>query len=173
MYYGPNGTTDYALVQCLNHEEDKNVLQYSAPIDKIRLVLREKERLIKLKNADSGDSVETTIWIDVKGHLLAVLGSTRGKTLENWIILARDLPPEIHEMLRTHRNISQAHLLTKYLTGKDGHTGAPKFKIGMPFCVQSLEILIKCKERNKRFSGLEFANQVCLPLKSVRFAKNR
>lgn len=172
MCYGPNGTTDYALVQCLNHEEDKNVLQYSAPIDKIRLVLREKERLIKLKNADS-DDIETAIWIDVKAHLLAVLGSTRGKTLENWIILARDLIPEIHDMLKTNRNISQAHLLTKYLTGKDGHTHAHKFKIGMPFCVQSLEILVKCKERNKRFSGQDFANLVCIPLKSVRFVNNR
>ena len=160
VYYGENGLSDYALVQCASHEEERNVFQYSAPIDKIKLIMREKEQV-------RGGS-----WDATRTRLLRVTG--RRRQIDLWVVLARDLFPQVHDMLKIHRHISQAHLLNKYMTGKDGanmSTDASRYKLGRPFCTKALDILIEQKKTNKRYSSDEFCTKVCIPMKQVRFVK--
>jgi hypothetical protein len=140
MYYGPNGAEDFQLAQCLNHEEDKNSIQYSTPSDKIHLVMQEKGR------------VPGGTWEATRKRLLAVFGSKRKKTVDCWLLMAEHLPDEVHSKLKLNKTIPQARLLNKFMTGKaSAYTDASKFRLRTDMACKCLDLLVEERVSSKRF----------------------
>ena len=157
LYYGDDARAVYALLQCINHEEKSNEMQFSTPSDKVSLVL-------KIQKAVPGGD-----WDLVLERILKVLGPTRHKTVKYvWIVLARDLPEAIHERIKVDKKIHAKHLINKYMTGRgENNKLEEKFKLKTSTALKALDILHEKRAANPRFPAAEFEKGVCLPLKAV------
>ena len=151
MYYGEDGLNIYALIQCVNHESDRNLMQHTTVISKIKLVKREQGK------------VPGGTWQNVSQRLMEVLGNHRRKWVTTAVSLARDLPTELHAQLEISKNVSMSHLLNKYLTGSED----ARKKLSAERAVRAVQVLDEQRALNNIINSSEFEQKVCLPLKQV------
>lgn len=155
--YGADGEGVYALVQCVNHEQDQQQQQFSTPADKISLVKRIQGRV------PGGEAT----WDNTLAKILQVLGKNKKKAVSNWILLTKCLPEEVQQYIKTDKKTSAAHLSNKFLTGMCDGREEKKYKLSSESAVKALILLDAERQSNARISSSEFETKICLTLKQV------
>ena len=148
----PYDALHHQTVQSFAHETDQNKLYNTSILQKAKLVKAYFER-------------EGRNWHRVQQALVASLGESKRSTINRWVVIGRDLAPEVLAHIGKHKDIAQQFVVgNKFLVGAGE---SARFKLSNKWAKVAFDWYLQKRAAKKNISSDEFANEYCLPAKHM------
>lgn len=151
--YSSDDRLTHVAIQCLAHETEQNRYRVSTIGDKVALV---KKAFESAKD-----------WGKAKKSILEVLGDNKASTVQRWIVLARDLDPEVTEWIgKVSPMLNQAYIVhNKYIIGKGDDY---RHRMSAKYAVIAIQLLLdQLDSKLGSVSAPVFLAEFCAPLRSL------
>ncbi len=149
---------DDALVVAMNglaHDADQNRFTPTSLATKVKIVRTAQERVA------GGD------WLATAAALVEMYGPSKRRTVARWIAVAREVPAEVLEHLKTARMRGVPQSFTfdnRHIIGRGEEA---RFKLSPEYAILAYELATDKTESGQPISAACFASEFCLPMKAV------